>query len=84
MLPSSSGSEARGARWGARMGWYLHIGSGRGVQENQHGHQGPGQDAILDLPEAQQERHAEWEQVQPWEKGGLAEGPALRAALPDS
>lgn len=60
--------EAGGSPSGRQMG-YLYFGSGHGVQENQHGHQGACQDAVLDFPEAEQERHAEGQQVQPWERG---------------
>lgn len=52
---------------GDQMG-YLYLGSGHRVQENQHRHQGPCQDAVLDLPEAEQECHAEGQQVQPWKR----------------
>lgn len=51
---------------------HLGLGPGHGVQEDKQGHQGPGQDAVLDLPEAQQEGDAERQQVQPCEE--TAEG----------
>lgn len=67
------------------MGWYLHPGSGHGVQENQGGHQGPSQDAILHLPETEQECHTEGKHVQPWERGGLVAGlPRVPADQQDS
>lgn len=72
--PEASRPLARGEQTGR----YLHLGSGHRVQEDQSGHQGPGQDAVLDLPEAEQERHAEGQQVQPWKRGVQLRGGPLR------
>lgn len=44
---------------------YLGHGPSYRVQENEQRHQDPSQDAVLDLPEGQQECHAERQQVQP-------------------
>lgn len=54
----------RGRRW-----QYLHAGPGHGAQEDHQGHQCARQDAVLHLPEAEQEGHAQGQQIQPWGEG---------------
>jgi len=57
---------------------HLYRGPGNRVEEENPRDQHPGHDAILDLPEAEQERHAEGYKVQPCER----DSPGSPAACP--